>query len=232
MKSKPLLVDGGSPWETRKIPAPSPNDPVYIRVANLEDAKVMAELEAEVWDDQHAAEPNKLERRLRANTGCTIIAFDANQNRPVGFFTFVALSEEKVSILGSWEHYAEMANSIWESGEVHYGVSLTVSKTAVRGTGTCIMQAAKEYSQWLGAKRIIAITRVPGFHRVQAVMTFNEYYNLLLSGEMNEPLYFLFSSAGWKLVGYCSNYYSDPESADYGLHFEVSFGAGTLPLGR
>jgi hypothetical protein len=223
MNNKALLTESPIAWEKRTTASLSPHDPLYIRVARLEDGLAMATLEAEVWDDDHAATSDKILRRLRANPQCTIIAFDVNL-KPVGFFTFVALSQEKVSILRCWEHYAEMANSVWESGEVHYGISLTVSKTAVRGTGTCIMQAAKEYSEWLGARKIIAVTRAPGYHRVQKRMSFDEYYNLLFSGEIKEPLYFIFTSAGWRLVGYCSNYYPDPESTDYGLHFEVSFG--------
>ena len=208
-------------WETCKSPELSPESDLFVRVANGNDFETMVELEKEAWGDQQAAPASVIATRLRTNPGCTIIAFAEESELAVGFFTFVATSEELVSDLRTWDYYAKLANRPWESNEVHYGVSLTVSRKAPRGTGTCIMQAAREYSKWLGAKRIIAVTRAPSFHRVQESMSFDQYYNLLLSGETKEPLYFLFCSAGWKLVGYCSNYYADPESCDFGLHFEA-----------
>lgn len=208
-------------WETCKSPALSPESHLFVRVANVDDFEAMVELENEAWDDQQGAPASVIEKRLRANPGCTIIAFAEDSELAVGFFTFVGTSEELVSDLRTWEYYAELANRPWGSSEVHYGVSLTVSRKARRGTGTCIMQAAREYSKWLGAKRIIAVTRAPSFHLVQEFMSFDQYYNRLLSGETKEPLYFLFCSAGWKLVGYCSNYYADPESCDFGLRFEA-----------
>lgn len=118
-----------------------------------------------------------------------------------GGYALGSSSLEPQLVLRTREYYADMAGRTWESGEVHYGVSLTVSKKAPRGTGTCIMQAASEYSKRLEAQRIVAVTRAPAFHRVQGAMSFDEYYNLLRSGEMKESLYFLFSSAGWQLVG-------------------------------
>lgn len=208
-------------WETCTSPALSPESNLSVRVAKVDDLEDMVELEKEAWDDQQGAPASVIETRLRANPGCTIIAFAEESELAIGFFTFVATSQELVSVLKTWDYYAELANRPWESTQVHYGVSLTVSKKAPRGTGTCIMQAAKEYSKWLGAHKIIAVTRAPSFHRVQGVMPFDRYYRLLLAGEMKEPLYFLFCSAGWQLVGYCANYYADPESCNFGLHFEA-----------
>jgi hypothetical protein len=199
----------------------SPESELYLRVTHLTDLEAMVNLEKEVWDEDHAASSAIIERRLRVNPGCTIGAFTGESKQLAGFFTLLATSTDRILVLRAWDYYAELANKTWESSEVHYGISLTVSKNAPRGTGSCIMQAAREYSRVLGAKKIIVVTRAPSFHKMKSSMSFEQYYELLLAGGIKEPLYFLMCSAGWKPVGYCTNYYSDSESADHGLRFEA-----------
>jgi hypothetical protein len=216
------MKEGCKSWEICKSSPMAPNSAVYMRVAGVDDLESMTKLEREVWDEEHAASPKVIERRLSANPASTIIAFADGAPKAIGFFTLLGTSHETVSVLRKWDFYARLANEPWKSEEVYYGISLTVSREAPRGTGTCIMQAAADYCKWRGAQKLIAVTRAPSYHLFKTSIEFDEYYNGLLQGRIKEPLYFLMCSAGWQLVGYCADYYDDPQSSDYGLHFEVS----------
>jgi GNAT superfamily N-acetyltransferase len=185
-------------------------------------APKMAIVEREVWDERHAASEFIIRGRLTANPGCTLGAFDNQRNNMVGFLTLVRVARSQITPIRSWDYYSEISRYPWKEGDVLYCISLTVSNHAPRGTGTLLMKGLIEYARALGARTVIAVTRAPGYHRVAKEVSFAEYYDQLLQGERREPLFHLMRAAGYAPWGYQENYYSDEDSADYGIHFEVS----------
>jgi hypothetical protein len=194
---------------------------LVIRKLEPQDAPLMAGIEAQVWDGEHAASLDLIRDRLIANSGSSLGAFMYDTSDLVGFCTLVIASESDVRPLKPWSHYAQLSVKPWTGGEILYGIDLTVAESAPRGTATSLMKELLQHGRQLGMNRVIAVTRAPSFHLVKNEMSFDKYFNRLRDGSLRESLYHLMVSAGLEATGFCSDYYPDEESGNYGLIFEA-----------
>jgi hypothetical protein len=198
------------------------SDNLVVRQATFEDVDAYLRIVETEWPQEMWVSREKVMSRLRLNpTG--VFAAEYNGSL-VGMLTTIRLSDYSYSDLKSW---SQTTDDGWctnhdPSGMITFGVDLTVSRKAPRGTVDALEAAAAMLVVKLGLKYMYWGARIPGYSRYlksHPGTDVCDYVKLKRSnGKYRDPEIQIYSKTPWlEIVGVIPNYIDDPESLNNGL---------------
>ncbi|KKO52584.1 GNAT family N-acetyltransferase [Paenibacillus sp. DMB20] len=107
-----------------------------------------------------------------------------------------------------------------------YGNTLYIADICVRpryrklGLGKWLIQSLYHVTVQLELARLLGGGRMPGYHRVAAGMTAEEYLDAVIRGDLKDPVVTFLLRCGRTPVGVAANYLEDEESCNYGALME------------
>ncbi|MDD5226920.1 MAG: hypothetical protein PHV97_07060, partial [Candidatus Omnitrophica bacterium] len=197
-------------------------------LARPSDVPKMIEAEQITWDKERAAPPVTIEGRVKANPEGALVCLDLKTKRLLGFFSAIRITDQELSHPLRWEECAKKSllcfqarNSEKQSPFSLMGVSLTVVSDAPRGTGRLLMESAVRHASNLVASTLEYVVRIPNFRSWQQATsgTIHEYIQFLRSGKITEPTTQIATRSGAIWGNVIPDYYDDPDSMNYGIHF-------------
>lgn len=198
-------------------------DLIETRNASLDDLDELVRMEREAWPMDLCASSELIEKRLKINPTCTLIATSSLLKAPVAFCVLVPLVSWTNHDHTAWNYYHALSldgdyHRKLESPDTFYAVSITSVPAASRGTGAALMAAACEWGELQGAEKLSYVIRIPGFrHYAEHGVSIEAYYAGLLSGQYQEPAFSMARNAGGRPTGVLSRFYDDPDSLNYGV---------------
>jgi ribosomal protein S18 acetylase RimI-like enzyme len=93
------------------------------------------------------------------------------------------------------------------SGETLYGAEVMVDPSRRRqGIGAKLYAARRQLARRLGARRILAGARLPGYSRYADALSAEQYVEGVVSGELSDPTLSFQLQQGFRVVGVVSHY--------------------------
>lgn len=122
--------------------------------------------------------------------------------------------------------WAEVTDNGYIRNHQPDGNTLYIADICVRprfrklGLGKCLIQSLYHVTVDLGLERLLGVGRMPGYHKVSAEMSAEEYLEGILQGELKDPVITFLLRSGRMPVGVVANYLEDEESCNYGALME------------
>ncbi len=191
------------------------------------DLESFLRVEQASWDQSQRASAETMAKRLELHPQTHFLAYSLKQRKPVGFISAVAIERRENGGGECWQHYADLAAQPGKAKEVLqtlYIVSISVVPEAPRGTGTTLVKVAGSYCETEGLSALCYGIRVPGYSaHANEGLSFDAYYQGLLSNRYHEPLMKLARNSKGVPLRPLENYFSDPPSCDYGILIQHRF---------
>lgn len=191
--------------------------------ATLDDWTDLVEVEKSAWGPEHAASESTIRKRLASVNGVTLLAKDVFSGYLFGFFTFV-LSKPASGLMNPWTQYAsELLSEQPSLSEMNaknclHGVSASVRPDAPAGVGASLVRASFELGCELGISSVSYGARITCMREVvQNGGSPEILFHHILSGRSKEPSIQMGVTAGFRPIALVPEYFSDPESMNYGV---------------
>ncbi|MEW6660929.1 MAG: GNAT family N-acetyltransferase [Bacillota bacterium] len=124
----------------------------------------------------------------------------------------------------TWEEASDngyIKGSHQPDGDSLYGIDICVSpRFRGKGVAKALYDARKELVTRLGLKRFLAGARIPGFHHYASRMAVEDYVNLVVKGELHDPVLTFMLKQDLHPVQIIEGYLEDAESLNTGVLVE------------
>lgn len=194
---------------------------VYCRVARIEDAQKISELESKVWAE-NAATLSNIRNRLDTFAEGNLLAIENDEI--VGYVCIVPVSQSLVDNSKTWYDYTDNGDikaAYDPEGKLFFGVNLTVSnKCRNLGIGSKLLLQIARTAVRKRYRLGILGGRLPYYYKHKNLSP-EDYVNL--KDEKNriyDPELRLYVRMGLKVVKVQKDYFHDPESLNYGVILE------------
>ncbi|WP_139488633.1 GNAT family N-acetyltransferase [Brevibacillus dissolubilis] len=204
------------------------NRPVLVRVRNYTEADFdeLIEIQRECFPPPFPEELLWNKEQLHNHVtlfpeGAFCVEFDG---MIIGSITTLMVGSEDGGVRHqSWEDVTDNGyiRNHDAKGDSVYAVDISVRpKYRKYGFGKILIDAICSLVIHMGLKRVFGGCRMPMYCHHAEQMTPEDYMDLVLKGELNDPVVTFLLRCGHIPVSIVPNYLDDPESCDYGVIFE------------
>jgi hypothetical protein len=147
-----------------------------VRRATLEDVPEIIRVENETWPPGEAATEEMF--RCRIQTFAEGVYLAENKGRLVGVVAFERLNYDMNNPIPTWREATDhgmIRNSHDPNGDTIFGIDLSATPSAPRGTGTRLLFEVGRYAIYSNLKRGILGGRIPKYSEYADRMTAQEY---------------------------------------------------------
>lgn len=194
---------------------------VAVRTASFGDLDGVVELENKMWSADQRCSPDHFVRRFQEPHGYFILA-ESIERQVVG--TFFCIKKTYLPLSKSFNWYGEGCE-VGKGPDVHgnalFGVSVTVSDLAPKGTLRALFNGWRDLARTNKLSYIYGGSRIPGLHSFAG--SAEQYLEQILRGKIFDPVLSKYILCGLKVGNLIPNYFEDPESLNYGVEVYDSF---------
>ncbi len=192
---------------------------IKIRKAKLKDLPEIIRVEKEAWPEGTEATEKMFRSRIETYPEGVYVA--VYQGKIIGVVAFELIYYDLNNPITSWKEATDngmIKNSHKKDGDTIFGVDLTASPNAPRGTGTRLLVEVGRQAISKNLKRGILGGRLPKYKDYADKMTPEEYLKAKNeNGEPLDPEVRFYKRAGLKIEKILPNYFEDPDSLNYGV---------------
>lgn len=197
------------------------NRELLIRQANLSDIPKILQIEIAAWGDELAATEEMYKSRIITFPQGVLVSEDGGKITGVVVTQLVDYDINSFNL--SWYEATDNGYIIKThkpNGQTVYGVNLSVSPDARRGTGTALLESIGKLAIILNLKQGMLGGRIPDYYKyknipveeyIKKILVVNNQRRLL-DKELN-----FYKNAGLRIIRALPNYMKDPESLNYGV---------------
>lgn len=194
---------------------------ISIRQATPEDIPSILRVEIMAWGEELAATKDMFKSRMETFPEGILISIEDGKVSGVVVTQLVNYNIKTFSL--SWYQATDngyLKNTHNPQGRVIYGVNLSVLPSAMRGTGTALLETIGKLAIKLNLKYGMLGGRIPDYYKNKNIPV-DEYLKkeIVVNGKkrlLDSELSF-YKKAGLKIVRTLPNYMKDPNSLDYGV---------------
>lgn len=195
----------------------SPAAAARVRVRNTrpEDFAEIVRISRVVYPDDRWYDA-QLARHCELFPEGQLVAVGADTGRVLGMAASLLVSWEEHEPEDSWHDLTSFGlfNNHDPSGRTLYGAEIMVDPEARRrGVGSALYEARRDLARSLGLERILAHSRLAGYHREADRLTAREYVRAVNGGELSDPPLSFQMSWGFRVLAVVPNYLPDDTSS-------------------
>lgn len=204
-----------------------------IRNTKAEDIVAIIDLCRSVYPRDIPYDEDDLCSQITTFPEGNFVATDVHQNI-VGASSCLMIRAADYDLLANWKTVTSngtIANHDWRHGDVLYGVDTMVHPSFKgMGLGRALLLRRVDLAKAIKVKLIRGGTRLAGYGAVSDLITPHRYLDLVVSGQMTDPVLSFILGFGFIVRGLAEHYLDhDPESCgwaaivDYNITQEMKF---------
>lgn len=194
-----------------------------IRRAEIEDIPQILEVEKAAWGEKNAANWEMFESRIKTFPEGTLVAVSGDKIVGVVATEIVNYNPEEKTL--NWYEITDngyIKKTHNPKGDSLYGVDLSVHPLYQnKGVGKKLMVAVGKLAIKYNLKRGFLGARIPNYYKYAQKIKVEDYVKITEEGKEipPDPELMFYRKLGLKIVKIIPNYFSDPESLNYGVLF-------------
>jgi len=195
-----------------------------VRNAAPEDFEHIIELSRLVYPGSRPWRPDQLASHLRVFPEGQLVAVERSTGSVLGLASSLIVLKDDYEHSDTWRDYTDsgMFTNHDPQGHTLYGAEVMIQPEAQRrGIGSKLYEARRDLVRRLGLKRILATSRLRGYHRYAKRMTAEEYVIRVVRGSLRDPTLSFQIKHGFEVIDVVGGYLvGDAESLGFGAVIE------------
>ncbi|NHJ47820.1 MAG: hypothetical protein FK733_08535 [Asgard group archaeon] len=195
------------------------NPKIKIRKASIKDLSEIIRVEKEAWPEGTEASEAMFRSRIETYPDGVFVAL--HKRKIIGVVAFMLIDYDVDNPIPTWNEATDngmIKGTHNPDAETIFGVDLTATPDAPRGTGTRLLMEVGRQAISKNLKRGVLGGRLPEYKKYADKMTPEEYLNAENeNGEPLDPEVRFYKRAGLQIGKILPSYFDDPDSLDFGV---------------